>query len=242
MRVSRLYLPLPLHTGTLVLLDDDSAHYLRTVLRLKQGDELVVFDGEGGEFPAVLREVHRDSVRIQLGEPVQRDVESTLATHLGLGVSRGERMDWAIQKAVELGVSAITPLFTEHCVVRLDEARKAQRRQHWQRIAQSACEQCGRNRLPEIHEPTTLQNWVVRREGLRLFLHPEGGRNLRELTPPAGQICLLTGPEGGFSEGERLLALDAGFVPLCLGPRILRTETAALAALAAIQALWGDLG
>lgn len=242
MRVSRLYLPLSLHAGALVRLDDDSVHYLRTVLRLKQGDELVVFDGAGAEFTAVLREAQRDGVRIQLGEAVHRDAESPLTTRLGLGISRGERMDWAIQKAVELGVSAITPLFTEHCVVQLDEARKAQRSRHWQKIAQSACEQCGRNRLPEIHEPATLRDWVMQKKGLGIFLHPHGGRSLHELTPPGGPICLLSGPEGGFSAGERLLALDAGFVPLRLGPRILRTETAALAALAAVQTLWGDLG
>jgi 16S rRNA (uracil1498-N3)-methyltransferase len=242
MRRSRLYVPQPLHAGALIQLDDESAHYLRTVMRLKRGDELVVFDGAGGEFPAVLTEAHRDGVRAQLGERMRRDAESALTTRLGLGISRGERMDWAIQKAVELGVSAITPLLTEHCVVHLDQTRTAQRRRHWQRIAQSACEQCGRNRLPEIHEPTTLATWVGCRQGLGLFLHPHGGSSLHELTPPAGPICLLSGPEGGFSEGERLLALEAGFVPLRLGPRILRTETAALAALAAIQTLWGDLG
>jgi len=242
MRVFRLYLRVPLQDGARLQLDEERAHYVRNVLRLKKGDELVVFNGEGGEFPAVLREVHRDGVSVELGELIRRDVESPLTTHLGLGVSRGERMDLAIQKAVELGVSEITPLLTERCVVHLDEVRREQRRRHWQKVAQSACEQCGRNWLPKIHEPIKLETWVVRREGLSLFLHPHGGKHLRELTRPVGQVCLLSGPEGGFSEGERLLAMDAGFVPLCLGPRILRTETAALAALAAIQTLWGDLG
>lgn len=243
MRIPRLFLPASLHGGASVTLDEDRSHYLRTVLRLRTGDELRLFNGEGTECPAVLRELRRDGVRLELGQPVLLDVESPLSTHLGLGISRGERMDLAIQKAVELGVADISPLISEHCVVHLDESRKHQRWRHWQKVAESACEQCGRNRLPEIHEPAPFGAWLVRQQGIRLLLDPRDGRRLGELPPPQDRnICLLSGPEGGFAEGERLWALDCGFVPIRLGPRILRTETAALAALTAIQTLWGDLG
>lgn len=242
MRVSRFYLPQALSPHTSLQLDSDSAHYLGTVLRLKQGAKLIVFNGEGGEYAARLEETSKAGFSVKLGEFNPREAESPLLTHLGLGISRGERMDLAIQKAVELGVAAITPLFTERCVVQLDAARKGQRLQHWRRIAQSACEQCGRNRLPEVFEPLTLEDWIRRQAGLRLFLDPNGTASLRELPPPHGPVCLLSGPEGGFAEHERADAMQAGFIPLRLGPRVLRTETAALAALAAIQTIWGDLG
>jgi len=242
MRVSRFFLPQSLSPGATVRLADDSAHYLRTVLRLKKGSELVVFNGEGGEYPATVLEAHKEAVSVVLGAFNPREAESPLRTHLGLGISRGERMDLGIQKAVELGVSTITPLFTERCVVRLDEARQDLRLRHWRKVAQSACEQCGRNRLAELFEPMALEDWLARQAGLRLFLDPHGSKRLRELPLPQGPVCLLAGPEGGFAEHERAAALQAGFTALRLGPRVLRTETAALAALAAIQAVWGDLG
>ena len=242
MRISRFYLPQTLSPGATVRLEEDSAHYLRNVLRLKKDAELVVFNGEGGEYPARLVEVHKEAVRVSLGEFDPREAESPLDTHLGLGVSRGERMDLAIQKAVELGAAAITPLFTERCVVRLDEARKSQRLAHWRKVAQSACEQCGRNRVAEIFEPAGLEDWAGRQSGLRLFLDPQGGASLRALPKPQQTVSLLSGPEGGFAEHERKTALAAGFIALRLGPRVLRSETAALAALAAMQAVWGDVG
>jgi 16S rRNA (uracil1498-N3)-methyltransferase len=241
MRLSRFYLPQTLSPGANVRLDEESAHYVRTVLRLRKGAELRVFDGGGGEYSAALTEVSKDAVSAVLGDFLAREAESPLSTHLGLGIARGERMDLGIQKAVELGVSAIAPLFTEHCVVRLDASRLEQRMKHWRGIIQGACEQCGRNRPPILHEPEKLEDWARRASGLRLFLHPHGGKSLRELSPPTEGVSLLSGPEGGFAESERRLAMEAGFVPLRLGPRILRAETAALAALAAIQAYWGDL-
>ena len=242
MRISRFYLPQALSPGATVRLDGDSAHYLRTVLRLKNGAELTVFNGEGGEFPAIVVEAHKEAVSVALGEFKPAEAESPLHTHLGLGVSRGERMDLAIQKAVELGVSAITPLLTERCVVRLDEDRKEQRLRHWRKVVQNACEQCGRNRLPPLHEPVSLEDWAENQSGLRLFLDPYGAHSLRGLPRPSEPIRLLSGPEGGFAEHERQSALAAGFIGLRLGPRVLRTETAALAALAAIQTVWGDMG
>lgn len=242
MRVSRLYLPQTLEEGAVLQLDEESAHYLRTVLRLKKGADLIVFNGDGREYSARVLTIGRDGVQVEIGTGRSRDVESPLTIHIGLGISRGERMDLAIQKAVELGVSRITPLFTEHCVVRLDEARRGSRRQHWQKVARSACEQCGRNRVPEIAEPIELRDWVVGSEGLRLFFDPQAMAGLKDLPQPEGTISILSGPEGGFAEKERILARKTGFIPVRLGPRILRTETAVLAALSAIQAIWGDLG
>lgn len=240
MRIARLWLPLPLNEGETLQLDEDSAHYLRTVLRLKKGFELTVFNGHGGEFAARVDTACREGVWLAIGRRRDREAESPLLTHLGLGISRGERMDYAIQKAVELGVSRITPLFTEHCVVRLDDDKKGTRHQHWQKIVRSACEQCGRNRLPRLDEPARLDDWLDTPTGLRLFLDPDASARLQQVPAPAGQLTLLSGPEGGFSERERNAARQAGFTPVRLGPRILRTETAVLAALAAAQTLWGD--
>ena len=243
MRITRFFLPQPLIPGATIQLVEESAHYLRTVLRLKKGAELVVFNGEGGEYPATLVEAHKEVVRLVLGAFNPRETESPLPIALGLGISRSERMDLAIQKAVELGVSAITPLFTERCVVQLDDdGRKIQRLRHWRKIAQSACEQCGRNRVPEVFNPLKLEEWAVRQNGLRIFLDPSGTKTLRELPCPDGPISLLSGPEGGFTGNERKTATQACFIAIRLGPRVLRTETAALAALTAIQTLWGDMG
>jgi 16S rRNA (uracil1498-N3)-methyltransferase len=242
MRISRLFLPADLAEGARLCLDQERGHYLKTVLRLKRGFHLTVFNGDGGEYAATVAEMHRERVALDIHARRERDVESPLAVHLGLGISRSERMDLAIQKAVELGVARIAPLFAEHCVVRLDQARKSQRRLHWQKVVQSACEQCGRNRVPEVDEPVELEAWIAGQEGLKLFCDPQGATTLRDLPPPPGRVCLLSGPEGGFAERERALAREAGFLAVRLGPLVLRTETAALAALSAVQALWGDLG
>lgn len=240
MRIARLYVQAELSTGATLRLDDDSSHYLRTVLRLKQGYPLTLFNGDGHDYPARVESIGREGVWLSIGPGSMRDTESPLDTHLGLGISRGERMDYAIQKSVELGVSRITPLFTEHCVVRLEEDRKDSRRQHWLRIIRAACEQCGRNRLPVLDPPQALADWLPLATGLRIFLDPQGAASLAGLGVPDHQVTLLSGPEGGFAERERIQARQAGFVPVRLGPRILRTETAVLAALAAIQTRWGD--
>lgn len=239
MRISRLYLQ-NAKPGELKL-DEERSNYIRNVLRLKKGAMLTVFDGKGYEFQATLSEIQRDSLILSLNQGLERGIESPLKTHLAIGISRGERMDLAIQKAVELGVAEITPLFTERCVVHLDGQRLNQRMNHWQKIIQSACEQCGRNHLPEFHQAIDIHAWIASAQGLKLFLHPHNGKTLKELSAPKEKISLLSGPEGGFSEREREQAIEKGFIPLRLGARILRTETAALAALAAVQTLWGDL-
>ncbi|NOS75922.1 MAG: 16S rRNA (uracil(1498)-N(3))-methyltransferase [Methyloglobulus sp.] len=240
MRISRLYVPLPLALNEQVELDDDSGHYVRTVLRLKKDDAIILFNGKGGEYVCLISEVSRKTVLIATKSWSDRNVESPLQVTLGLGISRGDRMDLSVQKAVELGVHQITPLMTERCVVQLKGEKKPQRLQHWQKIVQHAAEQSGRTVLPELIEIAALQNWVGNQQGLKVFLDPYAEQSLAQLQPDGMKVTLLTGPEGGFADQERNIAKAAGFIPVRLGSRILRTETAAIAALAAVQMLWGD--
>jgi 16S rRNA (uracil1498-N3)-methyltransferase len=240
MRVSRLYVDLPLALNEQVELDDDSGHYVRTVLRLKKDDAIILFNGKGGEYICELGEVTRKTVLIRVKSWSDRSVESPLQVKLGLGISRGDRMDLSVQKAVELGVNRITPIISERCVVQFKGEKKTQRLQHWQKIAQHAAEQSGRTVLPELREIAALQNWVSNQQGLKVFLDPYADKSLAELQPYDMKVTLLTGPEGGFTDQERSTAKAAGFIPVRLGNRILRTETAAIAALAAVQMLWGD--
>ena len=241
MRLSRLYVPVQLNVGSRIELDDDAAHYVRTVLRLKQEQAIVLFNGQGGEYLCRFSEVSRKTVRIEIEQYIDRDVESPLTVNLGLGVSRGDRMDWAVQKAVELGVTNLTPLITERCVIKFNDEKKQQRQQHWFNIIQHAAEQSGRARLPVLNPVIGFADWVAARQSLRIFLDPLAERALHDLNPESRQVTLLSGPEGGFSDHERQYAVNAGFIPVRMGPRILRTETAVLAALTAVQALWGDL-
>jgi 16S rRNA (uracil1498-N3)-methyltransferase len=240
MRVSRLYTSLPLNQGQTVELDDEGAHYLRSVLRLKAGDAIVLFNGDGGEFQCRVDDVSRKFVRIALEKVQERSVESPLHVTLGLGISRGDRMDLSVQKAVELGVNQITPLLTERCVVQFKNETKPQRWLHWQKIIQHAAEQSGRTVLPELSAIEPLYNWADNQQGLKVFLDPYAQTSLADLLPVDMKVTLLTGPEGGFADQERELAQAAEFIPVRLGQRILRTETASLAALAAVQMLWGD--
>jgi 16S rRNA (uracil1498-N3)-methyltransferase len=240
MRVSRLYVPLPLALNQLVELDDDSGHYIRAVLRLKKNDAIILFNGKGGEYICELGEVSRKTVLVAVKSWVDRSVESPLQVTLGLGISRGDRMDLSVQKAVELGVHQITPLMTERCVVQFKGDKKPQRLQHWQKIVQHATEQSGRTVLAELTEIVALQHWVSNQQGLKVFLDPYAEQSLAQLHPADMKVTLLIGPEGGFSDQERSIAKVAGFIPVRLGSRILRTETAAFAALAAVQMLWGD--
>ena len=240
MRISRLYLSAALSNGALVPLEDAAAHYLKTVLRLKKGHQLTVFQGDGREWPATVEALGREGVLLQLGESLLPLRESPLKTHLALGISRSEKMDLALQKAVELGVTMITPLETDHCVVRLDDSKRISRHQHWLRVAISACEQSGRNVVPRIENPRPFYEWLEESEGSRLILDPKGFRRLDQVAPPTDGITFISGPEGGFSEEERATAIQKGCLPIRLGPRILRTETAVLAILSAAQILWGD--
>jgi 16S rRNA (uracil1498-N3)-methyltransferase len=240
MRISRLFTNTNLKTGKTIELDDDNAHYARSVLRLKNDAQIILFNGQGGEFQGKILEVSRKSVRVELEEFIERSVESNLKITLGLGISRGDRMDFSVQKAVELGVTSITPLITQRCVVQFNGEKKSQRWLHWQKIIQHAAEQSGRTVLPDFAAVSNLNSWVSEQSGLKVFLDPYAEKNLAQLAPENNSVTLLTGPEGGFSEQEREMAKAAGFIPVRLGARILRTETASLAALSAVQMLWGD--
>jgi 16S rRNA (uracil1498-N3)-methyltransferase len=221
------------------------SHHAGEVLRRKAGDRVTLFNGDGAEYGAVITRIERGRVyaRVECAQAVSR--EAPLAVALVQGISRGERMDYTVQKAVELGVVRIDPVLTRRGVVRLDPPRARQKASHWQAVAVGACAQCGRNRVPEVAAVSTLAEWFARRPaapgaGPRVLLDAEGEHCLRELPRSEGAVTLLAGPEGGLTPEERAAALRAGFVGVRLGPRILRTETAALAALAAMQALWGD--
>lgn len=239
MRVARFYLPEALETGAEIVLAGERAHYLLAVLRLRPKDPVTAFDGSGGEYRAELIATGRREVRLKIGAFQAREAESPLRVHLGLAVAKGERMDLSVQKATELGVESIAPLVTERCNVRL-EGKAAHKRAHWQKIAIAACEQCGRNRIPEVLPPQPFASWLDTRTG-GVLLDPEGVP-FPALTWSGDNLTLLVGPEGGLSAAERRRALAAGFVPAGLGPRILRVETAVVAALSLAQALWGDLG
>ena len=239
MRISRFYLDAPLSEGE-QLLDGDLAHYIGRVLRLGPGAPVQVFNGSGQEWPGEVQEVSKRQVRLTLAAPIAGMTESPLHIHLGQAMSRGERMDWAIQKAVELGANQITPLFTERCEVRLQGERADKRQQHWQQIAISACEQSGRSHVPLVHAPTPLADWLASLSAeLKLVLHHRTSQNLHSLPTP-DSLGLLIGPEGGLSSTEIEQAEAAGFHAARFGPRVLRTETAPIVALSIAQQLWGD--
>ncbi len=242
MRISRLYWPQALSTGQQIEIGDEQAHYVRNVLRLKKAAPVVLFNGQGGEWAAQVVDVGRKKLLIAVGQHYFRDVESPLDIHLGLTLVRAERMDWAIQKAVELGVNRLSPLLSDRCVVQLKEHKAEQKLQHWRKIVQNAAQQCGRTVVPPISRPCLLAEWLAgQKKGLKLFLQPQAGNTLAQLRPQSNKVTLLSGPEGGFAQHEQDLARQAGFVPSRLGKRVLRAETAALSAVAVVQALWGDL-
>lgn len=242
MRIPRIYHPGPLSSGASVALEGEAANRVARVLRLRPGDAVTLFDGRGGEYAAVLQEVRKGRVTAEVGVFRERDMESPLPVTLVQGIAKGERMDFAIQKAVELGVQRVIPVFTRRSVVRLEGHRLQRRRQHWQGVAASACEQCDRNRIPEVAAPQPLADWLAAPPtGLRLLLHHAADGGVDALSPPAEGVVLLIGPEGGLNDAERQAAHNAGFRAMRLGPRVLRTETAAIAALATIQSRWGDL-
>lgn len=238
MRLSRFFVDLPLSLGRLDL-PEAQAHYIGRVLRHAAGDAVQLFDGSGREFVGELVEVGKKSVQVELREQLAGLAESPLHIHLGQGLSRGERMDWAIQKATELGVAEITPIVSERCEVRLKDERADKRLAHWRQIAVSACEQCGRSVLPAIHAPLTLAEWLEQTTAeLKLVLHPVA-EPLSSHARPAS-LAFLIGPEGGLSEAEVAQAQRAGYLAARLGPRVLRTETAPVVALSVAQQLWGD--
>lgn len=243
MRLTRIHCPGPYAAGAELSLPPSGAQHLTRVLRLREGAALSVFDGEGQEFRAEISHIQGSAVQVRLTAALPTTSESPLQITLVQGVSRGERMDWTLQKATELGIAAIIPVITSRSVVRLD-ARQAQKKQeHWRAVVTSACEQCGRARIPTVAEPQTLREFLTtgRKEGLRLVLSPSAPASLAGLSSMPGRAQILIGPEGGLDDDEILAARDAGFMPVRLGPRVLRTETAAVVALSVLQGLWGDL-
>ncbi len=244
MRVSRLYYSAALAPGAQIVLEPHAVAHVR-VLRLAQGDSIILFNGQGGEYRAELIELSRQRVLANVIEFISQEVESPLGLHLGQVISRGEKMDLTIQKAVELGVKQITPLFSERCGVKLEQDRLKKKIEHWQMIAISACEQSGRNHIPSVHPPERLATWVAKRRELSIVLEPSASSSFKELysqRPAISSMSLLVGPEGGFSQAELILISQNAFHSLRLGPRILRTETAGLVALGIIQSYWGDIG
>lgn len=244
MRQTRLHIAGRYAADSELELDADKAHYLSRVLRLRVDDELLLFDGEGSEYTATISRMSRSSATLRVGMKTENQAESGLRVHLVQGISRGERMDMVVQKATELGVKRITPVLTEYGVVKLDAARAEKRRDHWQKVAVSACEQSGRARLPLIDAPVPLKTWFGNKPGqvdTEVILKPGAQTPLAGIDAPSTKVCVLIGPEGGFSDIEFEDANVAGFLPVSLGPRVLRTETAAIATLAVLQSLWGDL-
>lgn len=243
MRITRIYCDSPLATGAIVALQEKASHHLCKVLRQKPGDTLIVFCGDGREFKAEISAVDKKLVTIAVGESSAPGTESPLLTHLGIGISKGDKMDWVLQKSTELGVSAITPLLSQRTEFKLKGERLDKKMNHWQQVIISACEQCGRNTLPALNPPETTDSWVSRVEaGRKYVLHPQDSQ-AGQPPPKTGavdSVALLVGPEGGLSENEVAVAIQHRFSPLLLGPRVMRTETAPVAVLAVLQATWGD--
>ncbi|MDO8437540.1 MAG: 16S rRNA (uracil(1498)-N(3))-methyltransferase [Nitrosomonadaceae bacterium] len=254
MTLPRFYCPGEITTGRIIELPANAAHHAARVLRLEQGDQITLFNGNGGEFSAIIARIDKSGAIVAVEKRFDIERESPLNITLVQAVCASEKMDWIMQKAVELGVSRIQPIATRRSVVRLSGERADKRVRHWQQIATSACEQCGRNHLPQVLPLLSLSNWLGGQmterknachgapDNLCFMLAPTAEKGLHDF-PEAAKITALTllvGPEGGFAPEEEAAARATGFVPLRLGGRILRTETAALAAVAALQALWGD--
>lgn len=242
MRNPRIFTPQSLSAGATLALNEEASHHLARVLRFQVGNAITLFNGDGHEYAATISAIDKRSVTITINAVTAADRESPLAIHLGIAISKGDRMDLVVQKAVELGVSAITPLLSERVEVRLQGERADKKLQHWQGIVIAACEQCARNRIPTLHPITSLHDWIDHVESEKKFvLHHRSETSLGAIAKPQN-VALLVGPEGGLSEAEIAAAERKGFTSLRLGPRVLRTETAPLAAISVLQYAFGDFG
>ena len=244
MRTPRFYLPAPLEPGRLIELDERTHRHAVQVLRLKPGEALVLFNGEGGEYRCKLAEVERASSSADVIEYAEVDRESPLDVTLVQGIAKGDHMDYSLQKAVELGVNRIRPVFSDRSVVRLEAKRLENKRRHWEGVIVGASEQSGRTRVPELLAPMTLSTWLEQQAGSAagFVLDPTADQVFATTPRPQSTIHVVIGPEGGLTEQEVERAAAAGLTRIRLGPRVLRTETAAAATLTALQLLWGDLG
>jgi len=244
MRLTRVYVDAALEPGAHLTLTGSAAGHLTRVLRLRPKAPLTLFNGRGGEYAASIERVQGSKVTVAVGEHAAIERESPFPLTLAQGVSRGERMDLVVQKATELGVARLVPVLTERSIVRLDEQQSDRKSNHWRAVAISACEQCGRNRLPEVALPAKLREFLRQPSGdsvVRLLLSPAATRRIEDVQRPVGGATVLIGPEGGLSDAEQEDALTAGFTAVNLGPRVLRTETAAIASLTLLQREFGDL-
>ena len=241
MRIIRIYQASPLSVDKTLLLEETTWRHVCQVLRLKVGDAFILFNGDGHDYHAQLTQVDKRHAKALITDKKIKHHESPLLIHLGQGISRSDRMDYAIQKSVELGVNEITPLLTDYSEAYSTE-RLTKRQQHWQQIAISACEQSGRAVIPVVHTPIPLAIWVTNltSDHLKLILSPRANAMNNTLTCPTQRLTMAIGPEGGFSDDEILHAQQEGFDAIALGPRILRTETATSAAITVAQWLWGD--
>jgi len=241
MTITRIYHDGDISLQEIVVLNISASRHLLRVLRHKINDPLIVFNGKGGEFQARIQSIEKGSAAVEITNYQKPPVESSLSIHLGQGISRGERMDYVIQKSVELGVNKITPLFTERCGVKISEERLTKRRKHWQSVAIAACEQSRRCVIPQIMTPTTLSDWLSKPHSFGFVCDPNAQCAMDKYSEPKEALSALIGPEGGLSTAEIEQALTYNFHALSLGPRILRTETATVVALAVIQHQWGDI-
>ncbi|MEH6634998.1 MAG: 16S rRNA (uracil(1498)-N(3))-methyltransferase [Halioglobus sp.] len=242
MRIPRIFTAQELRENTRMQLESGASAHIARALRMRQGDKLILFNGNGGEYPAAIAAIDKKSVAVITATHRDQERESELQIHLGIAISRGERMDWIVQKATELGVTALTPLLTERTEVKLSADRASKKIQHWQQIAISACEQCGRNYLPSVQPLQHVASWLSHTEAQRKFVLHHKAEGIGPASDKPASVALLVGPEGGLSSGEIEAAENAGYHSLRLGPRVLRTETAPLAAIAILQAHWGDMG
>lgn len=241
MRISRIFLDQPLSTGLELTLSPEAARHLVTVLRAKAGTELILFNGQGGEYRATLTEVANKKAIVHIDTYEEVDRASNLKIHLGIGMSKGDRFDLVVQKATELGVTEITPLYTERTEVKLKGDRIDKKLRHLQQVAISACEQCQLNRIPVINQPVALKDWLGNVDAEQKFvLHHRSDKALKDYQDMPSSVALAIGPEGGLSESEIGTCRQNGFEHLTLGPRILRTETAPLTAISLLQFVWGD--
>lgn len=239
----RFYIPQPLAIGALIELPTETAHHIH-VLRLGIGEHISLFNGQGGEYTATLVALEKRRATCEIKTFSPREVELPYAITLAQALPEGSKMDWIIEKAVELGATAIQPLAAKRCVVRLSEERAARRNEHWNGIVISAAEQCGRNRLPHLAQLADFERWTCQQTlHPRIVLTPRASQPLSDWARhhPPQSVTLIVGPEGGLTEQEEMLACDQGVLPLSIGPRVLRTETAGLAALAALNAMWGEM-
>lgn len=243
MRIPRIYHPEPLANAQNANLSADAVGHVARVLRLQTGHPVILFCGDGNDYHAEITHIDKRTVSVHIQTHIdKRIIESPLEIHLGQVISRGDKMDFTLQKSVELGVSAITPLLSARCGVKLNQERLEKKRMQWQKIVISACEQCGRAIVPVVHPVISFEQWAIQKtQKVKLNLHPAAPYTIKTLPKPEHGFRLLIGPEGGLSEQEIQQTIQLSFSEIQLGPRILRTETAALCAISALQSQFGDL-